>query len=464
MFELSNDAGRDLLETVKEIEAKKEADKSITQNGEFVANNWVKDGEENDTINQIKERGGAVWLSPDGDILFRPQQTAKIIKLEKAKAQNVLANYLDREAVRLLTGTKEVDPDIFPNELLCVTDKFTPFAHSEFLEIEGMTYRTPWRPTAYMNVIPSAEEPKAIKMLLARLTAHNPIYYRWMINWMAGFLQTRRRSQCALVLKGDQGSGKGILFEHIITPLFGEEYCIVIDDDRLHSNFKNWISGNLFYNLNEISHDMRTRKAVKNFIKQLVTDTKVQAEQKYKDAGAIEIFGQVLITSNELAPLEIETSDRRFTIIQTDQALKKDGINTTKLIENIKSELMAFASYLIGYNVDWVLFDTALDTPEKRAVVNATTDKVILIGNAIKMKDISFFEPLEDTNLHLYNQVCDNLAKGIIIQSHIKTIYQVVFGEEVKPRYLLDKLKTFDVSIFGQIHQSGSNKYYKISA
>lgn len=462
MFELSNDAGRDLLETVQEIEAKKEADKSITQNGEFVANNWVKDGVENDTINEIKERGGAVWLSPDGDIMFRPTPSSKIVKLEKAKAQNILANFLDREAVRLLTGTKEVDPDIFPNELLCVTDKFTPFAHSEFLEIDGMTHRTPWRPTQYMNATPSADEPKAIKMLLERLTAHNPIYYRWMINWMAGFLQTRRRSQCALVLKGDQGSGKGILFEHVITPLFGEEYCIVIDDDRLHSNFKNWISGNLFYNLNEISHDMRTRKAVKNFIKQLVTDTKVQAEQKYKDSGAIEIFGQVLITSNELAPLEIETSDRRFTIIQTDQALKKDGINTAKLIENIKGELMTFASYLSGYGVDWVLFDTALDTPEKRAVVNATTDKVVLLGNAIKMRDVSFLEPMEEINTHLYNLVCENFAKGIIDQSHIKTIYQDIFDEEVKPRYLLDKLKTFDVSIFGQTHKYSGRKCYKL--
>jgi hypothetical protein len=280
---------------------------------------------------------------------------------------------------------------------------------------------------------------------------------------MAGFLQTRRRSQCALVLKGDQGSGKGILFEHIITPLFGEEYCIVVDDDRLHSNFKNWMSGQLFYNLNEISHDVKTRKAIKNFIKQLVTDTKVQAEQKYKDSGAIEIFGQVLITSNELAPLEVETSDRRFTIIQTDKALKKDGINTNSLVENIKRELIPFASYLQGYKVDWTLFDTALDTPEKRAVVNATTDKVILLGNAIKTKDISFFAELEDTNLHLYNQVCDNLGKGMIIQSHIKTIYQDVFGEEVKPRYLLDKLKTFDVSIFGQTYPSHGNKYYKIS-
>lgn len=460
MFESLNESAHDLL---KEVEGKEEANKSIAKNVDFIPNNWMKEGVENDTITAINKRGGAVWLSPDGDFLFRPNQSSKIIKLEKAKAQTLLANFLNRSVVRLLTGTQDVKPDIFPNEILCAMDKFTPFAQSEFLDIDGLMYRTPWKPTSYMSVTPSYDEPKAIKMLLERLTNHNPTYYKWVINWMAGFLQTRKRSQCALVLKGDQGSGKGILFEHIITPLFGEEYCIVVDDDRLHSNFKNWMSGQLFYNLNEISHDVKTRKAIKNFIKQLVTDTKVQAEQKYKDSGAIEIFGQVLITSNELAPLEVETSDRRFTIIQTDKALKKDGINTNSLVENIKSELTLFASYLQGYKVDWTLFNTALDTPEKRAVVNATTDKVILLGNAIKMKDISFFEALEETNLHLYNQVCDNLAKGMIIQSHIKTIYQDVFGEEVKPRYLLDKLKTFDVSIFGQIHQSGSNKYYKIS-
>ncbi|MDD5211709.1 MAG: DUF5906 domain-containing protein [Sulfuricurvum sp.] len=461
MFESLNASANDLL---KEVEAKKEAVKSISEKKDFISNNWIKEGVKNDTITAINERGGAVWLSPDGDFLFRPNQSSKIVKLEKAKAQTLLSNFLNRGAIRLLTGTKEVDPDIFPNDLLCAMDKFTPFAQSEFLEIEGLTYRTPWRPTSYMSTTPSDNMPPDIQMLLERLTNHNPTYYKWVINWMAGFFQTRKRSQCALVLKGDQGSGKGILFEHIITPLFGEEYCIVVDDDRLHSNFKNWMSGQLFYNLNEISHDIKTRKAIKNFIKQLVTDTKVQAEQKYKDSGAIEIFGQVLITSNELAPLEVETSDRRFTIIQTDKALKKDGINTNSLVENIKRELILFASYLQGYKVDWTLFDTALDTPEKRAVVNATTDKVILLGSAIKSKDISFFAELEETNLHLYNQVCDNLAKGMIIQSHIKTIYQDVFGEEVKPRYLLDKLRTFDVSIFGQIHQSGNNKYYKISA
>ena len=394
--------------------------------------------------------------------MFRSSPVGKIVKLDNTKARNVIANFLGRESVRLLNGTQEKAPDFYPNEILSVSDRFTPFTDSEFVEIDGLMYRTSWKPTTFMSAEPSDSMPPNIKILLERLTNHKSDQYEWGINWFAGFFQTRKRSQCALVLKGDQGSGKGILFEHIITPLFGEEYCIVVDDDRLQSNFKNWMSGQLFYNLNEISHDVKSRKSSKNFLKQLVTDTKVQAEQKYQDSGAIEIFGQVLITSNELAPLEIETSDRRYTIFQTDKALKNDNINTSNLIGNIKSELMAFASFLKGVSVDWKLFDTAMDTSEKRAVVNATTDKVVLLGNAIKMMDISFFEPMEEINIHLYNQVCDNLAKGMIIQSHIKTIYQDVFGEEVKPRYLLDKLKTFDVSIFGELHKYNGLKCYKI--
>lgn len=461
MFELSNEAAIDLLETAKEIEAKS-SNESIPQSSEFVANNWIKEGVENKTLNEINERGGAVWLSPDGDIIFRPQPTAKPLKLEKAKAQNILANFLDRESVRLLNGTREVDPDIFPNELLCVSDKFTPFSHKEFFELDGMTYRTPWRPSEYMINKGEIGEFNAIQMLLKRLTNHNAEYYRWVINWVAGFFQSRRRSQCALVLKGDQGSGKGIFFESVIKPLFGADYCIMIDDDRLHSTFKNWLGGSLFYNLNEISHDMRTRKAVKNFIKQLVTDPLVQAEQKYKDAGAIEVYGQVLITSNELAPLEIETSDRRFSVIQTARGLKKDGIDTERLVLDIKRELQYFAAFLLSHHVDWIMFNTALDTPEKRAVVNATTDKVVLLGNAIKMRDVSFFEPMEEVNTHLYNLVCENFAKGFIDQSHIKTIYENVFGEEVKPRYLLDKLRTFDVMIFGQTHKYNGRKCYKL--
>ncbi|MCX6074910.1 MAG: DUF5906 domain-containing protein [Campylobacterales bacterium] len=447
---------------IKGLEEVRKCSDIVAGTAPFIANNWLKEGVENSTLNEIKSRGGAVWLSSDGDIMFRSSPVGKIVKLDNTKARNVIANFLGRESVRLLNGTQEKAPDFYPNEILSVSDRFTPFTDSEFVEIDGLMYRTPWKPTTFMSANPSDTMPPNIKMLLERLTNHKPDQYQWVINWMAGFFQTRKRSQCALVLKGDQGSGKGILFEHIITPLFGEEYSIIVDDDRLQSNFKNWMSGQLFYNLNEISHDVKSRKSSKNFLKQLVTDTKVQAEQKYKDSGAIEIFGQVLVTSNELAPLEIETSDRRYTIMQTDKALKSDNINTAKLIGNIKNELMAFASFLKGVSVDWKLFNTAMDTKEKRAVVNATTDKVVLLGNAIKTCDASFFEPVEEFNPTVYIQICNNLSKGMFAQPHIRIAYNDIFDEEAKPRYLLDKLKTFDVSIFGELHKYNGLKCYKI--
>ena len=57
MFEKLNETANHFIE---EVEAKKEADRIIPKNVPFIANNWLKEGVENDTLKEIKSRGGAV--------------------------------------------------------------------------------------------------------------------------------------------------------------------------------------------------------------------------------------------------------------------------------------------------------------------------------------------------------------------------------------------------------------------
>lgn len=460
MFESLNESAHDLL---KEVEAKKEANKSIAKNREFISNNWIKEGVDNTTLDAINKKGGAVWLDKGGEIQFRHKPTSEIKKLDITKAKTVLANFLDRKSIRIYNGTKEAEADIFANDILSVQDKFTPFVKSEFYSEGDELFRTAWKPTQYMNAEPSQIMPPNIKFLFERLTNDNPTYLEWVINWIAGFFQTLKRSQCALVLKGDQGSGKGILMEHIITPLFGEKYCTVIDNDGLESKFKEWVNSVLFYNFNEISHnDVKSRKIVKNFLKQLITDGKVRAEEKNQGAGSVEVFGQIIFFSNEGVPIEIEPTDRRYTVIQTNRGLKKDGVNTSALVENIKSELMAFASYLKGYKVNYVLFDTPLDTKEKRAIVNATTDKATLLGTALKDMDIAYLQQLEDHAVSLYNETCDNMVKGFVIRSQLVSIYFHLFDEEIKKSHLFNRLKNLDIDVFGQTYPYSGHQVYRL--
>jgi hypothetical protein len=305
----------------------------------FQQNNWIKKGAENNpTLKSIGANGGALWINPAGEIYFRRCQSEKPSKLANDKAKIVLSNFLDRSSVLLFKGTgtgeNAIEPDIANNDIYMVMDKFTPFASSEFYSEHGVINRTSFQPSQYLQMQAGEyQETPTIKKLILHLCNYEEEHYQWVINWLSGFLQTLKTSDVALVLRGAEGTGKGLFMEQIIAPLFGEDFTVTVDDDRLNSNFKGWIGEKLFFNLNEIAHDGKTRRAVINFIKVLITDRLVQMEAKNKDAVATEIFGNILITSNEVSPLEISVTDRRFTVFQTAGNIKK----AEQLLEKFKT-------------------------------------------------------------------------------------------------------------------------------
>ena len=458
------------LETEDSQEISNKDNHIISKSGldysKFEHNNWMRPNAiENKKLLALNQKGGSLWISPDGNFFSRRSPNDKIKKLEPSKMKTVLCNILDLENINLFTSSKDEVIDIKRNELLMCEDKFTPFVGSEFYMEDEIWFRTSFRPSPYlcMTALDEYPEPTNILWLIRHLCNGNEDYFRWVINWVACFFQTLEKSQVSLVLKGAQGTGKGLIFE-IFSKLFGKEFCIVIDDDRLGSNFKNWVSDTLFFNLNEIAHDMKGRKSVKNFIKMLVTDRSIQTEEKYENAAVTEIFGNVLITSNENYPLEVEPSDRRFTVISTGKPLKKIGINTSELIEKMESELEAFAVYLKSYPVDMEMYHTALDTPEKQAMIDGTTDRFTLFARAIAEKDISYFDILEDEKLSLFNELENDFDKSRICQSNIKPIYEVLFDEEIAPKTLFAKLRAVEPMMFPkdrkQLKKSNGEYYY----
>ena len=440
--------------------------KSGLDYSKFEHNNWMhQNALENKHILALNKKGAGIWISSSGNFYFRRSPNDMIQKLEQTKIKNVLCNILNLENINLFSSNKDEVIDIKRNELVMAEGKFTPFVNSEFYKEDGVWFRTSFQPSPYlcMTVLGEYPEPVNILWLIRHLCNSNEDYFKWVINWIACFFQTLEKSQVSLVLKGAQGTGKGLIFE-ILSKLFGKEFCVVIDDDRLGSNFKNWVSDTLFFNLNEIAHDMKGRKSVKNFIKMLVTDRSIQTEKKYENASVTEIFGNVLITSNENYPLEVEPSDRRFTVISTGKPLKKIGINTSELIEKMDRELEAFAVYLKSYPVDMEMYHTALDTPEKQAMIDGTTDRFTLFARAIAEKDISYFDILEDEKLSLFNELENDFDKSRICQSKIKPIYEVLFDEEIAPKTLFAKLRAVEPMMFPkdrkQLKKSNGEYYY----
>lgn len=463
------------LETKDSSEVSKNNSHIIAQNvpdfASFKVNNWIRQTEnDNQILKDLYDKGSSIWLSPDGTFRFRRTKNGEIKKLEPTKMKTVLCNILDRENLNIFTAREGATVDIKRNELLMSEDLFSLFQRSEFYKKNGIWYRTSFRPSRYLRMAVTSKqypEPKSILWLMKHLCNGNEEYFKWFLNWVACFFQTLKKSQVSLLLKGPQGTGKGIFFEKVISKLFGEKFCIIIDDDRLSSNFKNWISDKIFYNLNEISHDMRGRKSVKNFIKVLVTDSTIQTEKKYENASKTEIHGNVLITSNENYPIEIEPSDRRYTVFSTGVPIKNIAdINISELIKNLNNELESFAVYLKSYPCDVDLYHTALDTPEKQALVDGTTDRFSLFARAILRKNLDYFSELEEENVSLYRRMLNDFERNRICQSDIKPIFDGLYDDNISSKTLLSKLRAIEPLFFPaerkKLTKSNGKYYYSL--
>lgn len=433
-------------------------------------NNWLLKSD-NETLNQIFSNGGGIWLNCNGEICYRFKENGAVTVQPHNKANIVFTNYLNRE-IKLIRGTNEHQADIKANDLMMVSnDTFNPHKLEEFYLDNHLYYRNTFKPGKYLQITAGEyEEPKAILSLMKHLANDNEEFYHYFVNWLAYFFQGLKKSQVSIVLRGNQGAGKGIFYNEVIKRIFGNDYCIQVNDKTLNTNFLGGIvEGRLFFNLDEISHNVAGNKNIKNFLKALVTNDSITAEKKHQNVeGETKLFGQVLITSNEPYIIEVETSDRRFSIFSTGDNLKKCNYlgfgNYDSFSLQIEKELNNFCKYLKSYKVNDSLANKALDTAEKRALINSTNDKYKLFTNAIKNKDKTFFNELEDEAPHLYNTLIEDFQKDRIQKENMTKYFNELFDEEIKSRTLNNKLRIIEPIIFGDDNISKSNgyRYYKI--
>ena len=449
----------DDYEEVSPRQPTNENDKAIITKVDFKKfdkNNWIKPSSlSNRSLQAINKRGGALWINPSGEIFFRRSQDEEPSKLANDKAKMVISNFLDSSSILLFkgsgTGENAVPPDIASNDVYMVMDRFTPFAMNEFYSHNGVVNRTSFTPSKYLKMDSGPfEEPETIIRLIKHICNYDEVHYQWVVNWLAGFLQTLKTSQVALVLRGVEGAGKGLFMDEVITHLFGKDFTVTVDDDRLNSNFKDWIGEKLFYNLNEISHDGKSRRAVINFIKVLITDRLIQMEAKNKDAKPTEIFGNILITSNEVSPLEISVTDRRFTVFQTGGNIKKLGWDTDATVRAIKKELPYFAVMLKSLQVDWKLYNEALDTTAKRNIVMSTNDRYSLFLTALKNNDIDYFH-LQTEDISIITDLEDIFSRGHISTKEIEYLFNTTSNDDehnISSRAIMKKMRGLDALMF----------------
>jgi phage/plasmid primase-like uncharacterized protein len=206
-------------------------------------------------------------------------------------------------------------------------------------------------PTATVNLFsgwkmkPKKGDCMQIRVLLSHLCDGNEELETWILRWLAYPLRNPgAKMETSIIMHGDEGSGKNFFFEKVVKAIYGE-YGYVIGNAQLESNFNDWASMKLFM----VADEVVTRaelKQMKGKLKYLVSGDTVIVNPKGLPEHSEANQMNFVFLSNELQPLALDKTDRRYLVVWTPPALSKEFYEG--VWEEIKAGgIGAFYHYLV---------------------------------------------------------------------------------------------------------------------
>jgi len=169
------------------------------------------------------------------------------------------------------------------------------------------------------------------------LTGHDSAGTEYVLNYLAHLIQrSGELPKVAMVFQSDQGVGKNVFFEYFANYVLGNEYLLqTAEMDKITGRFP-MISNKLMVIMDETSGKDSFSNSDK--IKNIITAETVAWERKGVDGIVINNCGRYLFFSNNLVPVKIENSDRRFVVFKCANDVQNNKEYFGRLIDLFKND------------------------------------------------------------------------------------------------------------------------------
>lgn len=288
---------------------------------------------------------------------------------------------------------------------------FDPTLDQQWNEAERV-FNT-WRPSEYqLNAMYRTNIPAVINKVLVHVTGDDKEAYHHFVNWLAYIYQNRDKSGTAWVLHGVPGTGKGVLFNNIIRPLFGHDYCQTKQVRDLKDKFNGWMEKALFVNVDETNSEDAGHEAkeIVNALKQWITDPFMSVRHMQSTALNLRSFINFIFTTNDFGVLPIQDGDRRFSVAPRQTvpiSLSSEEIG------QIGTELLDFAGYLQSYEVDELMARTPLVNEAKEDLKLAAESSIDAFFRAAREGDLEFFTAGTHETMDKHYQEMSNFQTAV---------------------------------------------------
>jgi len=230
---------------------------------------------------------------------------------------------------------------------------------------------------------PVADVPVGLPPYIGRLIRHiagdDPECVDRFLDWLAWIVQKRQKTITTWLFQGTQGTGKGLFFRHVISPIFGEPYCMLMDLQSVTSKFNGNLADFVFLVMDEVEVDFTGNRLpmVEAKLKLWLGEDHLAIERKGVDVGKAQSYTNFLFFSNKRNAVQLEPGDRRFNVCPR-QETKLDACpwlpnhNTLDLIDAVKAEVPDFVQFLKQRQIVPSAVNKVLDNQAKRDMMDVT--------------------------------------------------------------------------------------------
>ena len=250
----------------------------------------------------------------------------------------------------------------YQNRVVRLGERYVPIGHAwlkhrDRREYQGLVFAPQQSVPGYYNLWQGfAVEPKPgncdlmLDHIRMNICGGNAELARYVLAWMAQAVQNpAERPGTALVLRGKQGTGKGILCVQFGS-LFGPHFTHVTQSRHLVGNFNAHLKDALVVFADEAY--WAGDKSSEGALKALVTEEWLPIEYKGKDVVRVANHVRLIIATNHDWPVPAGFEERRFCIIDVSDTRMQDTTYFAALMEQWHSGGQeGFLEYLLHYDL-----------------------------------------------------------------------------------------------------------------
>lgn len=276
-------------------------------------------------------------------------------------------------------------------------------------------------PSEFM-VLPKSDGhlPSTILSIIKHVIGTDQLLLDGFLNWLAFAFQHRRATGTAWILQGVPGTGKGILANHIIKPLFGATNYTARRMEELEDRFNGYLENCLICYIDEVNIGVSKRSdMIMANLKNQITEERITVRNMRQTAYEVPNYLNWVMSSNMNTPIILDREDRRFNVgaYQT-KPIREIFPDTAALIQAIEVELPSFAAFLQGARVDMGAVRVPVRNEARDELIDNSRTSLDIVGDAILKGDI-------DTLYHLHEEET-NTYRAIKADAYLAVLKDIV--------------------------------------